>query len=144
MALSEKIELLGKGFYKSIPNELTLQAIPTSSELDYVSAEDFDEVMLEKVLPQAIKENVNFNELLEVDYYWILRCLRILNYGPYFTTSTIYCPDCGSASTGEYRVNLNTVEVVPFPEGFTNDIVISRDNFISFTDDIHVRLLGLP
>ena len=144
MALSEKIELLGKGLYKDIPDTLTLQAIPTSSELDYVSAEDFDSVMLEKVLPQAIKEDINPNMLLELDYYWILRCLRILNYGPYFTTSTIYCPDCGSVSQGEYRVNLETVDVIPIPETLTtNDIVIDRSNFISFTDDVHIRLLTI-
>lgn len=144
MAISEKIELLGKNLYTDIPGELTLQAIPTSSELEYVSAEDFDSVMLEKVLPEAVKEDINFNNLLEIDYYWILRCLRILNYGPYLTTSTIVCPDCGAISQGEYRINLHTVDVVPIPETLTvNDIVIDRDNFISFTDDVHIKLLTI-
>lgn len=144
MATSEKIQLLGKSLYKDIPGELTLQAIPTSLELEYVSAEDFDNVILEQVFPEAIKEKINFSHLLEVDYYWILRCLRILNYGPYFTTSTIYCPDCGTVSNGEYRVSLETVEATPIPETLTtNDIVVSRDNFISFTDDVHVKLLTI-
>lgn len=144
MAISEKIELLGKNLYTDIPSTLTLQAIPTASELEYVSAEDFDSVMLEKVLPEAVKEDINFNNLLELDYYWVLRCLRILNYGPYFTTSTIYCPDCGAVSNGEYRVNLESVEVKPIDETLTvNDIVIDRGNFISFTDDVHIHLLTI-
>ena len=143
MALSEKITLLGKNLYKDIPDELTLQAIPTASELEYVSAEDFDTVMLEKVLPSAVKEKINFNNLLEMDYYWILRCLRILNYGPYFTTNTIYCPDCG-LSTGEYRANLETVPTIPLPESLTeNDIVIDRNNFISYSDNVHIHLLTI-
>lgn len=41
MPVSEKIQLLGKGMYKDIPDELTLNAIPTSAELDYVGGEDF-------------------------------------------------------------------------------------------------------
>ena len=51
MSISEKIQLLGKDVYTDIPGELTLKSIPTGSELDYVGAEDFDEVMLTKILP---------------------------------------------------------------------------------------------
>ena len=83
MAISEKIQLLGKGLYKDIPDELTLKSIPTGSELDYVGAEDFDEVMLTKILPSCIEEDINPKQLLEIDYQWVLRCLRIINYGPY-------------------------------------------------------------
>ena len=89
--ISEKIELLGKGLYKDIPDVLTLHNIPTASELDYVGNEDFDKTMLENILPSAVEEKINFYDLLELDYQWICRCLRILNYGPYYTTNTIFC-----------------------------------------------------
>lgn len=58
MAISESIELLGKGLYKGtgIPDVLTLQALPTISELEYISSEDFDDTMIDKILPQAVKE----------------------------------------------------------------------------------------
>ena len=48
MAISESIELLGKGLYKGtgIPDVLTLQALPTISELEYISSEDFDDTMI--------------------------------------------------------------------------------------------------
>ena len=96
--MSEKIELLGKGLYTDIPDELTLTSIPTASELDYVGSEDFEATMLDKILPQAVEEKINFRNLLEIDFQWLCRCLRILNYGPYYTTNAILCSDCGSTS----------------------------------------------
>lgn len=140
--ISEKIELLGKGLYSNIPDELTLQAIPTSSELDYVSAEDFDKVMLEKIFPKAIEEKINFNDLLEIDYQWICRCLRLINYGPYHTANTVYCPNCGVVNQ-EVQVDLRSIDCKPLPAGFKNDLVISKDEFIDFQGDIHLKLLTI-
>jgi len=142
MAMSEKIELLGKGVYDSsiIPDVLTLTSIPTASELEYVGSEDFDKTMLEVILPKAVEEKIDFKQLLEIDYQWICRCLRLLNYGPYFTTNSIFCDKCGKVSYGEYRVNLETIECKPLPPGFVNDIAISKDEFLDFTGDIHVKL----
>ena len=139
-AITEKIELLGKGIYQNIPNELTLSSIPTVSELDYVGSEDFESTMLEKILPQAVTEKINFKDLLEIDFQWLCRCLRILNYGPYYTTNAVFCGECGSTSYGEYQVNLNAIECKPLPEGFKNDMIISRDKFIDFDKDIHIKL----
>ena len=101
MAISETIELLGKGCYKNnIPDTITLTSIPTASELDYVGSEDFEQVMLDNILPKAVKEDIPFRELLEIDFQWICRCLRILNYGPYHTTNAILCDQCGQTSFG--------------------------------------------
>lgn len=142
MAITEKVELLGKGLYKDIPDVLTLKSLPTSSELEYVSAEDFQQTMLNKILPQAIEEDINLNNLLDIDYQWICRALRILNYGPYYTTNAIFCPKCGTIP-GEARVDLRTVEVKPLPDGFTNDIIVSRNEFIDFNEDVHLHLLTI-
>jgi len=140
MAISETVELLGKGLYDTIPDTLTLKAIPTASELEEVGNEDFDKTMLESVLPQAVEEKIDFRDLLEIDFQWICRCLRILNYGPYHTTNVIFCDKCGKSSYGEYVVNLKTIECKPLPEGFVNDIEIKRDEFIDFDGDIHIKL----
>ena len=141
MAVTERIELLGKGLYTNIPDVLTLTSIPTAAELEYASSEDFDRTMLESILPRAVKEEgINFKELLEIDYQWVLRCLRLLNYGPYHTTNAIYCGECGEVSYGEHRVNLTTIECKPLPEGFTNRIVIKADEFIEFDKDIVISL----
>ena len=140
MAMSEKIELLGKGLYTDIPDELTLTSIPTASELDYVGSEDFEKTMIEKILPSAVEEKIDFRKLLEIDFQWVCRCLRILNYGPYFTTTAIFCPDCEKLTYGEYIVNLETIDCKPLPPGFVNDIVISKDEFIDFNQDVHIKL----
>ena len=140
MAISEQIELLGKGLYTDIPDVLTLSSIPTASELDYVSSENFDSTMLEVILPKAIKESINFYQLLEIDYHWICRCLRMLNYGPYHTVNTILCSQCGQASYGEYRVDLQTIDCKPLPDNFVNDLVVTRDEFLDFKGDIHFKL----
>ena len=138
--ISEKIELLGKGLYKDIPDVLTLHNIPTASELDYVGSEDFDKTMLENILPSAVEEKINFYDLLELDYQWICRCLRILNYGPYYTTNTIFCNECGKTSYGEFQVNLNTINCKPIPGNFINDIEIKQDEFMNYNGCIHLKL----
>lgn len=138
--ISEKVLLLGKGLYKDIPNELTLKALPTVSELDYVGGEDYDKTMLDVILPKAVEEKINFRELLEIDYMWICRCLRLLNYGPYFTTNIIYCPKCEKSHTGEYRVNLNTIECKPLPDNFKNRLVVKKEEFLDFDQDVVIRL----
>lgn len=141
MAISEKIELLGKGLYGGeIPDILTLKSIPTASELDYVGGEDFIATMLDKIFPQAIEEKCNFRNLLEIDFQWICRALRILNYGPYHTTNAIFCGECDAVSRGEYQVDLRTVAVKPLPEKFDNNITVSKDEFIDFNGDIVLKL----
>ena len=132
MAISERIELLGKGLYTDvgIPDILTLKSIPTASELDYVGGEDFIATMLDNIFPKAIEEKCDFRKLLEIDFQWICRALRILNYGPYITTNAIFCGDCGEVSRGDYQVDLRSVEVKPLPAGFDNNIKISKDEFI--------------
>lgn len=140
MSVTEKIQLLGAGLYDKIPDELTLKALPTVMELDYVGSEEFDQAMLTKILPKAVEEDIDFNDLLEIDYHWVCRCLRMLNFGPYFTTNAIYCTNCNSTSYGEYQVDLRSVECKPLPEGFTNDIVIPKENFVDFHGDVRLKL----
>ena len=140
--MSESIQLLGKGVYKDIPDQLTLKAFTTVTELDYVGSEDFEKTMLEKIFPECIEEKINFDKLLEIDFQWICRCLRFLNYGPYWTTNAIICSSCGAVRS-EYQVDLRVVECKPLPDGFTNDIVISKDELIDYTQPIHLHMLTI-
>ena len=141
--LTEKIRLLGAGLHPNYPTELTLKSIPTASELDYVGAEDFQATMLDNIFPKSIEEKVDFRNLLEIDYHWLCRGLRFLNYGPYFTTNSIFCNDCKEVSRGEYTVDLRTVGCKVLPENFTNDIVIEKSEFIDFKKDVHLSLLTI-
>ena len=139
--MSEKITLLGAGLYTDIPDELTLKSIPTATELTMAGSEDFDQTMLDTVLPQCIEEKINPRSLLEIDYQWVLRGLRILSYGPIYTVNRIYCDACRERPEGEFQVNLNTVNINTLPEGFKNEIVISKDEFIQYDKDITIKML---
>ena len=141
--LSEKTALLSKSIYADIPDVITLKSIPTSSELEFVGSEDFDKTMLDVIFPQAIEEKFDYYNLLEIDYQWICRCLRMLNYGPYYTTNSVFCGNCQQISYGEYQVDLRTVNVIPLPEDYKNEVTINRDEFIDFNGDIKLRLLTM-
>lgn len=140
--MSEKIELLGKNIYTDIPGELTLKPFPTVTELDYVSSEDFEKTMLDDIFPECIEEKVNFRKLLEIDFYWICRAFRFLNYGPFHTVNAILCDNCGRVD-GECQVDLRSVECKPLPENFTNDIVLTKDKMIDYDKEIHLHLLTI-
>ena len=137
--ISEKVELLGKGLYKDIPDVLTVKALPTVSELEYVGSEDFDETMLTKIFPVCIEEDINFHQLLEVDYQWLCRCIRLISFGPYYTTNMLFCPECGQVK-GEARVNLKSIKCKPFPEGFVNNLTIKKDEFVDFNGDVVLHM----
>lgn len=140
--LSESVELIGKGLYKTVPDVIEIIAVPTATELEYVSAENFDSTMVKSVLPKVIEnsDSMDLTELLAIDYDWICRCLRMKSYGPYVTTNRIYCPNSG-VHKGEYEVDLRMVPITPLPNGFVNSITISKDEFIDVKDDITFSLL---
>lgn len=140
--MSEKLALLGAGLYADTPGEITLKPFPTATQLDYVSAEEFEQNMLDSILPKCIEEEINCHKLLAIDFQWICRCLRFLNFGPYFTTNMIVCDSCGPIK-GEYQVDLRAVDCKPLPEGFTNDIVIKKEDLVDSKDDIHLHLLTI-
>lgn len=142
MAVSEKIELLGKNIYTDIPAQLTLKSFPTVTELDYVGSEDFEETMLNKIFPESIEEKVNFHKLLEIDFQWICRGFRFLNYGPFWTTNGFICDNCGPVRI-EAQVDLRTVGCKPLPDTFSGDIVIDKDEFIDFDQPIHLHLITI-
>lgn len=142
MAVSEKIELLGKNVYTDIPAQLTLKSFPTVTELDYVGAEDFEETMLNEIFPKSIEEKINFHKLLEIDFQWICRGFRFLNYGPYWTTNGFVCDQCGPIRI-EAQVDLRTVGCKPLPDTFSGDIVISKDELIDYDKDIHLHMLTI-
>lgn len=141
--LSESLELLGKNLYTDIPGVITLQTIPVSAELEYMGSEDFEVTMIDKIFPKAIQEKAEWRKLLEIDFYWICRCIRLFNYGPYYQTNAIICRECGNTSTGDYQVDLQTIPCIPLPDDFTNNIKISKDDFINFNHDLTIKLLTI-
>ena len=140
--VSEKVTLLGKDLYKDIPGEITLNALPTVSELEYVGAEDFEQTMLDVIFPQVISEDFDYRKLLEIDFQWICRCLRFINYGPYFTTNVILCDNCGPVR-GEFQVDLRSVEIKPLPENVKESLVLKKGELIDYNEDIKLHMLTI-
>lgn len=142
--MSEKFELIGD-YPESygIPKTLTASAIPTVSELDYVGSEDFEATMIEKILPAAISPKIDFNNLYDFDFYWVCRIVRFLNYGPYFTTNAIYCPDCGTTSRGEYSVDLRSVECKVPPKGVEATLIVKKDEFFDYDKDVVLKFVTI-
>lgn len=143
--LSESVVLLGQNMYKTIPNTININAVPTASELEYVGAEDFDRTMVMSIFPKVVdnSDGMDFTELLEIDYDWICRCLRIKSYGPYITTNRIYCNDCNEAHKGDYQVDLRNVGITPLPDNASKVIRIDSDEFLECKDDFELNLLTM-
>ena len=98
--------------------------------------------MLNEIFPKSIEEKVNFHKLLEIDFQWICRGFRFLNYGPYWTTSGFVCDNCGPVRI-EAQVDLRTVGCKPLPDTFSNDIVIAKDDFLDFNKEVHLHMLTI-
>lgn len=143
--LTETVELLGKNIYKDIPSTLTIKSLPISAELTMTGAEDFDSMMLHNILPKCIEPNIDFGKLLEIDYQYLCRCVRILNYGPFVTTRRIVCAECGSGDAGaDTQVDITSVACTPIPEDITeNYFVISKNEFVDTKDNIGIKLLTI-
>lgn len=128
MGISERVELLST--YTDIPHVLTLSAMSTELELELVSNEDYNATMLDIIFPKLVQGDINFRHLLEIDYQWLCRCLRILSYGSEVTIRSIICDECGSTSQGEYKIDIRLVECKPLPQGFVNNFIIQPESFL--------------
>lgn len=141
MAISERIQLLAK--YDNIPSEISVSSIQTDDELRYVGDESYISLMLDTLFPKVIAEKFDFRTLLEIDFHWICRCLRILSFGPIHTTNSIFCDLCHNTSYGEYKVNLNSVRCIPVPQDNPTLMKLHHVEFIDFDQDVFFKLLTI-
>ena len=70
--LSESVVLLGKGLYKTIPDEVNINALPTASELEYVGSEDYNQAKfafryVDQEAGSFVIETANYNRLPGVE-----------------------------------------------------------------------------
>lgn len=125
-----------------IPEEITISCYTTGMEQLRLSSEAFHNVMINDILPECIYPKIPVTELYEVDYYLILRHLRLATWGPMFTVGSYYCPECkdetgtkGVLHREKRQVRLDTVGVTAPDEGESVPVSfeIKRDELI-FTD----------
>lgn len=77
-----------------IPQSVTISSYSTGMEQLRLSSEMFHEVMIKDILPKVVEPSIPIEELYEVDYFLMLRRLRLATYGPMFTVGSYYCPHC--------------------------------------------------
>lgn len=125
-----------------IPEVLTISGYTTGQEQLRLSSEGFHNVMINEILPKVIEPKIPIKELYEIDYYLILRRLRLATWGPFFTIGSYFCSDCldetgskGKLYKENKQIRLDTIEVIAPKDGKEVPITheISRDELI-FTD----------
>jgi len=141
MAISEKVQLLGT--YTNIPKVVTISSINTEDELRYVGDESYIDLMLNDMFPKLIVEDIDYDSLLEIDFHWLCRCIRILSFGPIHSTNSIFCDNCHKTTYGEYKVNLNTVACKPIPKDAPSIYMVNRSEFLEFESDVFFKLLTI-
>lgn len=113
-----------------IPEVITISSYTTGMEQLRLSSEAFHNVMIKDILPKVIEPKIPVEELYEVDYYLILRRLRLATWGPAFTVGSYYCRDCrddtgapGVLYREKRQVRLDKVKVIEPEKG--NEVPLS-------------------
>lgn len=104
----------------NMPTSVTVGSYNSGQEQLRLSSENFNQVMIEEILPAVTNlTKKQVQELYEIDYYLLLRRLRLVTWGPSFTAASYYCPHCidpitevrGVLHSKKRRVRLDTVGV---------------------------------
>ena len=125
-----------------IPEVVTVSSYTTGMEQLRLSSEAFHNVMINEILPKVIEPKIPVKELYEVDYYLILRRLRMATWGPVFTVGSYYCPECtdetgykGVLYRERKQIFLDQIKVIEPEDGKDVPLTfdLKRDELI-FTD----------
>lgn len=132
-----------------IPSEVTLSAYTSRMEKLRLSSDDLHGVMIREILPQVVNPKIDIKKLYAPDYYLMLRHLRILTWGPFWTAQSWICTDCinPSGATGKFydeprQINLTEVPVL-CPEDHSElvkTVTIKKDEFMTLDADVKLHL----
>lgn len=133
----------------ALPQTITLSSYTTGMEQLRLSSDNLTNVMIKTILPQVIEPKIDVKEIYEPDYYLLLRHLRILTWGPFFTPRSFYCNDCknedgttGKIQKSDKQVNLSDVPVIrpDKDEDLKTEVTISAEDFIFFEGSVKLHL----
>lgn len=149
MLMNEEHEFLYDYSDVGIPKSVTLSSYTSRMEKLRVSSDNLHQAMIKHILPQVIEPKINVQNLYEPDYFLLLRHLRILTWGPFWTAQSWVCRDClnengttGQLHTTPQRINLNTVGVLRPDKGedLKKSFVISPKEFICTDAEVKMHL----
>lgn len=149
LLMNEEHEFLFDYSEDGIPKVVTLSSYSTGMEQLRLTSDNLQTVMIKDILPQVIDPKIDVRKLLEPDFYLLLRHLRILTWGPFFTLGSFYCKDCLSESglkgrlhEMQHQVDLGTIGVLR-PDSDADLIsvwTIPRSEFIFLDADVTIHM----
>lgn len=132
-----------------IPQTVTVSSYTTGMEQLRLSSDNLTQVMINTILPQVIDPKIDIKKLYEPDFYLLLRHLRILTWGPFFTARSFFCADCknedgslGAIRKKDTQINLNDIPVVcpDTPDELKTEVLIPREDFIFFEGSVKLHI----
>lgn len=132
-----------------IPPTVTLSAYTSRMEKLRLSSDNLHVAMIRDILPKVITPAIDVRKLFEPDYYLLLRHLRILTWGPFWTAPNWVCTDCLSetGARGKFydelkRINLGDIPVLCPDEGeeLPRTIVLKPEDFITLDAEVKMHL----
>lgn len=132
-----------------IPQTVTLSSYTSRMEKLRLSSDNLHQAMIKHILPQVIEPKIDVRKLYEPDYFLLLRHLRILTWGPFWTAQSWICTNCENeaGSKGKFynetrQIDLNTVGVLRPDKGeeLKKSVTIKADEFLFLNADVKLHL----
>lgn len=149
MLMNEDHEFLYDYSDVGIPKVITLSAYTSRMEKLRLSSDNLHQAMIKHILPQVIEPKIDVRKLYEPDYFLLLRHLRILTWGPYWTAQNWICSDCinDAGTKGKFysetkQLDLTTVGVLRPEKGeeLKKVTTIKADEFMFLDSDVKLHL----
>lgn len=133
-----------------IPQTITISAYTSRMEKLRNSSDNLHQAMIKHILPQVIEPKIDLKKIFEPDYYLLLRHLRILTWGPFWTAQSWVCTDCQNedGTTGKFyrnkptQINLGTIGVLrpETKEEMKTSVTIKPEEFIQLESEVKLHL----
>lgn len=147
--MNEEHEFLYDYADVGIPKTVTLSSYTSRMEKLRLSSDNLHQAMINHILPQVIEPKIDVKKLYEPDYYLLLRHLRILTWGPFWTAQSWVCTSCmsdtgvsGKLYKEPRQINLNTVGVLRPDKGeeLKKSIIIKPEEFMVIDAEVKLHL----
>lgn len=132
-----------------IPQIVTVSGYTSRMEKLRLSSDNLHQAMIKHILPQVIEPKIDVRKLYEPDYFLLLRHLRILTWGPFWTAQNWVCTDCineagskGKFYTEPKQIDLTTIGVLRPDKGeeLKKAFVIKPEEFMFCNAEVKMHL----
>lgn len=149
MLMNEDHEFLYDYSDVGIPSTVTVSSYTSRMEKLRLSSDNLHQAMIKHILPEVIEPKIPVTKLFEPDYFLLLRHLRILTWGPFWTAQSWVCNDCPNESGGRGKlytepkqINLSTIGVMRPDKGeeLPRTVIIKPEEFYHLDAEVKLHL----